>query len=58
MLCTDCSHLKGKRVGIVSSVYWCAVSPKDKSGKQLGIKPWMKKPHPKCPLKIQKEPPK
>src|SRR5690606_18305495 len=50
MLCSECKHLKTKKVGYVSSRSYCGlVGDKGKNG--IGVHPWLNKPHPKCPLK-------
>lgn len=53
MLCKDCKHLKSKMVGLVSSVYWCGLIGNGWTGTSIGVFPWKKKPHPKCPLSIK-----
>lgn len=53
MLCRDCKHCKSKRVGLVSWVHWCDISP-GKRDHKLGVHPWIEKPHPKCPIKNRK----
>lgn len=50
-LCHDCKHLKGRNVGFVSSVYWCGLVGNGRAGTSIGILPWLKRPHPKCPLR-------
>ena len=51
-LCADCKHLKSKRVGEITWVYWCGISPRDKrTGEKLGVRPWLRKPHRKCPMR-------
>lgn len=50
MLCKDCKHVISKKVGYVSWVHWCNISP-GKKDQKLGLHPWVEKPHPKCPLK-------
>lgn len=54
-LCSDCEYLKGRKVGLVSWVYWCSKTGNGYDGKALGIRPWINKPHPKCPLKGDKQ---
>lgn len=43
-LCKDCLHCKSKQTGVVTFRYWCEIT-------KVGVRPWMEKPHPKCPLK-------
>ena len=43
-LCKDCLHCKSKQTGVVTFRYWCEVT-------KVGVRTWMEKPHPKCPLK-------
>ena len=37
-------HCKSKQTGVVTFRYWCEIT-------KVGVRPWMEKPHPKCPLK-------
>lgn len=43
-LCKDCLHCKSKQTGVVTFRYWCEIT-------KVGVRPWIEKPHPKCPLK-------
>lgn len=44
--------MRNKMVGYVSSVSWCNISERNKkTGKKLGVYPWLRNPHPKCPLR-------
>lgn len=43
-LCKNCLHCKSKQTGVVTFRYWCEIT-------KVGVRPWMEKPHPKCPLK-------
>lgn len=54
-LCGDCPHCKTVLVGYVSSRSWCKLTGDGWNNKALGVYPWLKKPHPKCPLKNKKE---
>lgn len=55
-LCKNCIHCKSIPVGYVSFVHYCNISKTDKlTGKKLGIHPWCKTPHPKCPIKRKGE---
>ena len=50
-LCKDCPYLRYANVGLISSRYWCGASGGDGYfGSALGVRPWIAKPHPKCPL--------
>lgn len=49
MLCRDCKHLKSKRVGYVSRVFYCGIVGDRQNG--IGIDPGYMKVHPRCPLK-------
>lgn len=40
----DCLHCKSKQTGVVTFRYWCEIT-------KVGVRPWIGKPHPKCPLK-------
>lgn len=52
MLCCDCPHLVTRRVGYVSTRSFCRISQGSQlKGTKLGVQPWLKKPHPKCPLR-------
>jgi len=52
-LCKNCPYIKSKMVGVVSTVFWCSISKRNKkNGRYMSVKPWCKKSNPKCPLKI------
>ena len=49
-LCKNCEHLKSAKTGYISYRYWCGLTGNGYDNKALGIRPWIEKPHPKCPL--------
>lgn len=55
MLCKDCKYCKTKYVGCCgSSRSYCDISSGSiAKGTRLGVRPWLNKEHPKCPI-IQK----
>ena len=55
MLCKDCKYLRGKSVGIASTVYWCGKVGDFYKKTSIGVYPWKNKPHPKCPIKNQEQ---
>jgi hypothetical protein len=52
-LCKDCPNLRHRKVGYVSSVFYCGLVRGFDSGTGLGVYPWKTGPHPKCPLRKQ-----
>ena len=56
MLCKDCKYLKGYNRGWISTKFFCGKAKDDGyNGTGLGVHPWFKSPHPKCPLNMEKE---
>lgn len=55
MLCTDCKHLGSKSTGYISCRYWCKLTGDGYNGKAMGVRPWIEKPHPRCPLKCKEK---
>mgnify|MGYP000956191735 CR=1 FL=1 len=54
-LCHNCNYLKSRNVGFVSTVFWCGLVGDGYSGTSIGVQPWIKRPHPKCPLQNKVE---
>jgi len=54
-LCYDCQDLKSRMVGEVSTVYWCGLVGDGRKGTSIGINPWIRKQHPKCPLRKKRQ---
>ena len=50
-LCKDCPHLKSRQAGIITTIYWCGLVGDGRKGASIGCRPWIEKPHPKCPLR-------
>lgn len=53
--CSNCPHLKSARAGLISYRYWCGLTGDGYNGKAIGVYPQKKTPHPKCPLKADKD---
>lgn len=51
MLCKNCSHCKSARTGYLTERYWCSLTGDGYNGNALGIYPWKRTQHPKCPLR-------
>lgn len=47
--CGACNYCVGKNVGYVSTSFWCGLT--EGNGNTLGLEPWRKQQHKKCPLK-------
>lgn len=54
MLCKNCPHLKSRLVGDITAVYWCGLVGSGYNHTSIGVQPWIEKPHPKCPLRGDK----
>lgn len=54
-LCKDCQHLKSRqaRPNAITTIYWCSLVGDGRKGTSIGCRPWIEKPHPKCPLKAK-----
>ena len=56
MLCANCKYVKSKSVGFISSIYWCGLSQGSTLKRtKLGVQPWRRSEHPKCPLKNKRK---
>ena len=56
MLCSECKYLAGISRGYISTRFYCKLAPGDGHNRTgLGVHPWYNKPHPKCPLKKNRE---
>ena len=50
-LCKDCTHLKARQAGYITTIFWCGLVGDGRRGTSIGCHPWIEKPHPKCPLR-------